>query len=44
LGTIRTLINSRAACLAIEAGKTLFLDMKQSLALADRKGIIIAAV
>jgi DUF1009 family protein len=44
LRTIQTLIGSRAACLAIEAKKTLFIDMKQSLALADRKGIVIAAV
>ncbi len=42
--TIQTLIRSRAACMAIEAGKTLFIDMKISLALADRKGIVIVAV
>ena len=44
LKTIKTLVSSRASCLAIEAGKTLFLDMKPSLALADRKGIAIVAV
>jgi DUF1009 family protein len=44
LGTIQTLISSRAACMAIEAKKTLFIDMPQSLALADRKGIIIVSV
>ncbi|MDD2703290.1 MAG: UDP-2,3-diacylglucosamine diphosphatase LpxI [Candidatus Omnitrophica bacterium] len=44
LGTIQTLISSRAACMAIEAKKTLFIDMQQSLALADRKGIGIVSV
>jgi UDP-2,3-diacylglucosamine hydrolase len=44
LRTIQTLISSRAACLAFEAKKTLFIDLKQSLALADRKGLVIAAV
>jgi DUF1009 family protein len=44
LKTIKTLINAKASCLAIEAGKTLFLDMKASLALADKKGIAIVVV
>jgi len=44
LKTIKTLICAKASCLAIEADKTLFLDMKDSLALADRKGIAIVAV
>jgi len=44
LKTIKTVISAKASCLAIEAGKTLFLDMKASLALADRKGISIVAL
>ncbi len=42
--TIRTLIKARISCLAIEAEKTLFLDRAESLRLADKKGIVIAAV
>ena len=44
LATVKTLISVKASCLAIEAGKTLFLDLQQSLALADRKNISIVAV
>lgn len=44
LNTIKTLIQAKASCLAIEADKTLFIDMQASLALADRKKLIIAAV
>lgn len=42
--TIRTLIKAKISCLAIEAEKTLFLDRAESLRLADKKGIAIAAV
>ena len=41
LRTIRYL--PRASCLAIEAGKTLFLDQEEAVRLADRKGIAIIA-
>ena len=38
LNTVKTLIRSRAAGIAIEAGKTLFIDREASVALADKKG------
>jgi len=44
LCTVKTLLRCGAACLAIEAGKTLFIDKEVSLALAARKGLIITAV
>jgi len=44
LKTVKTLAWAKASCLAFEAGKTLFLDMQDSLALADRKKISIVAV
>lgn len=44
LRTVRVLGGSGVTCLAIESGKTLFLDMKQALALADRKKISIVAI
>jgi UDP-2,3-diacylglucosamine hydrolase len=42
--TVKTLASAKASCLAIEAGKTLFIDMQPSLALADRKKLAIVAV
>ncbi|MBI4972516.1 MAG: UDP-2,3-diacylglucosamine diphosphatase LpxI [Candidatus Omnitrophica bacterium] len=44
LNTIKNLIRSKASCLAIEAGHTLFIDKAKSIALADRRGISIIAV
>lgn len=44
LRTVRTLVRAGATCLAIEAGKTLFLDKDAALAYADRKGICIVAL
>ncbi|MCM8795139.1 MAG: UDP-2,3-diacylglucosamine diphosphatase LpxI [Candidatus Omnitrophica bacterium] len=44
LTTIKNLIKIRARCLALEAGKTLFLDQKKGKALAEKKGLIIVAV
>ncbi len=44
LNTIKNLAKAGAACLAIEAGKTLFIDKEQAVKLADKKGISIAAV
>ncbi len=43
LNTIRNIIKARGACLAIEAGKTIFIDKEESLKLADKKGIAIVA-
>ncbi len=44
LNTVKNLVRAGAACLAIEAGKTLFIDKEQAVRLADRKGICIVAV
>jgi len=44
LNTLKNLIKIKARCLAIEAGKTLFIDKEPSIALADKKGIVIVAV
>ncbi|MDP3142322.1 MAG: UDP-2,3-diacylglucosamine diphosphatase LpxI [Candidatus Omnitrophota bacterium] len=43
LKTIHNLIRAKISCLAVEAGKTLFLDKEASIALADKKGICIIA-
>jgi len=42
--TVKNLVKAHARCLAIEAGKTLFIDKERSLQLADRHGISIVAV
>lgn len=44
LNTIKNLIEAKAACLAIEAGKTLFIDKEQSIKLADKHNIAVVAV
>ncbi|MFH1355356.1 MAG: UDP-2,3-diacylglucosamine diphosphatase LpxI [Candidatus Omnitrophota bacterium] len=44
LNTLKNLKKAGAQCLAIEAGKTLFIDQKQSVELAEKKGISIVAV
>jgi len=44
LNTVRNLVRVNARCLAIEAGKTLFIDKEKSVELADKKGIAIVAV
>ncbi|MDD5661434.1 MAG: UDP-2,3-diacylglucosamine diphosphatase LpxI [Candidatus Omnitrophica bacterium] len=44
LNTAKNLVRSGAKCLAFEAGKTIFIDKEESVALADRKGIAIVAV
>ncbi len=41
--TIRTMIRSKASCLAIEAGKTLLIDRNQCVRLANKSGICIVA-
>lgn len=44
LNTVKNLVRARAAGLAIEAKKTLFLDCQEALNLANRKNIFIVAV
>jgi hypothetical protein len=44
LGTVKALVRAKAGCLAIEAGKTLFIDMLEAVEVADKKGLSIAAV
>ncbi len=44
LNTIKNLVSARAAGLAIEAEKTLFIDQEQALKLANRKGLFVVAV
>lgn len=44
LNTIKNLAKANISCLAIEAGKTIFIDKEPSIKLADRKGISIVAV
>lgn len=42
--TVKTLIRSRASCLAVEAGSTIFLDRQEAIRLADAQGIAVVAV
>ena len=42
--TIASMLNVKAACLAIEAGKTIMLDRETLLREADRAGISIIAI
>ncbi|MFH0855331.1 MAG: UDP-2,3-diacylglucosamine diphosphatase LpxI [Candidatus Omnitrophota bacterium] len=44
LNTIKNLARVKAACLAIEAEKTLFIDQRESVKLAQKKGIAIVAI
>ncbi|MBL7081506.1 MAG: UDP-2,3-diacylglucosamine diphosphatase LpxI [Candidatus Omnitrophica bacterium] len=44
LHTIKNLINCKAAGIAVEAQKTLFIDQEEAVKLADKKGIFIVAV
>ncbi|MDD5238704.1 MAG: UDP-2,3-diacylglucosamine diphosphatase LpxI [Candidatus Omnitrophica bacterium] len=44
LNTIKNLVRAGAKSLAIEADKTIFIDKRESLALADKKGISVVAV
>ncbi len=43
-GTIQSLADSGARCLAIEAGKTIIVDQAEVIAQADRLGISIVAI
>lgn len=42
--TIRSMTEAKAACIAIEARKTLIIDKEEAIALADNSGISIIAV
>lgn len=44
LNTIKSLARAQARCLAIEAGKTIFIDKEESIRLADKKDISVVAV
>ncbi|MFA4989359.1 MAG: UDP-2,3-diacylglucosamine diphosphatase LpxI [Candidatus Omnitrophota bacterium] len=44
LKTIQILIKAGAKCLALEAGKTLFIDRQAAVNLADKKGLAIVSV
>jgi DUF1009 family protein len=44
LNTVKNLIRAKAKCLAIEAGRTLFIDKERSVRMADSKGMAIVAV
>ena len=44
LNTVKNLVKAKAKCLAIEAGKTLFIDKEKSARLADKHRISIVAV
>jgi len=44
LNTVKNLIRAKAACLAIEAEKTLFIDKEESIRLANKKGLAIVSV
>ena len=44
LNTVKNMIKAKGACLAFEAGKTLFIDRDLSVELANRKGLAIVAV
>ncbi len=44
IGTVQTMIESGARLLAVEAGKTLFIDKEETIRLADKNKIVIVAV
>ena len=44
LNTIKNIIRAKGRCLAVEAGKTLFIDKDSSIRLADKKAIAVVAV
>jgi len=41
--TVQTMASVKAACLAIEAGKTLIIDRERTVALANKNGICLLA-
>lgn len=44
LNTVKNMVKAGAKCLAIEAGKTLFIDKEESVRFADKRHISIVAV
>lgn len=42
--TIRTMIEARAACLGVEAGRSLFFDMDEALDLAEKNSISVVGL
>ena len=44
LDTVRTMIEGKATCLGVEAGKSLFFDRGEALALADSAGLAIVGL
>lgn len=44
LKTVENLVKAGAKCLAIEAGKTIFIDRELALKLAEKKGIAIVGI
>jgi DUF1009 family protein len=44
LGTIETMIEAGASCLAVEAGRSLFFDRHRAIELADRHSIAIVGI
>lgn len=44
LNTVKNVIRAGGDCLAIESGRTLFIDMKESVELANKKGVAIVGV
>lgn len=44
LQTVRTMIDIGGACIGIEAGKSLFFDLEEAIALADAHGISIVGL
>ena len=42
--TVRAMIDGKASCLAYEAGKSLFFEREEAVALADRHGLVVVGV
>ncbi|GAB6060417.1 LpxI family protein [Desulfonatronum parangueonense] len=42
--TIQTMIQAKASCLALEAGRSLFIHLEESLTLADKAGISVVGL
>lgn len=43
-GTIQTMIEAKASCLGVEAGKSVFFEPEESLAMADKAGIAVVGI
>jgi hypothetical protein len=43
-GTIRSMIEAKATCLGVEAGKSVFFEPEASLAMADKAGIAVVGI